>query len=70
MFDYIFQFVDSVDLHVGAMNIRSQIAVSRLGAKKKNKLLFGSPISRKESWARGKMIRTIIDVDVICPVTY
>lgn len=35
MLDYIFQFVDSVDLHVGAMNIRSQIAVGRLGAIKK-----------------------------------
>lgn len=34
MFDYIFQFVDQVNFHVGASNIRSQIAISRLGAIK------------------------------------
>lgn len=34
MFDYIFQFVDRVYLHVGADNVRSQIAVERLGCKK------------------------------------
>ena len=34
MFDYIFQFVDKIYLHVGADNIRSQIAVERLGCKK------------------------------------
>ena len=34
MFDYIFQFVDTVYLHVGADNVRSQIAVERLGCKK------------------------------------
>ncbi len=34
MFDYIFQFVNKVYLHVGADNKRSQIAVERLGCKK------------------------------------
>jgi len=34
MFDYIFQFVDKIYLHVGANNIRSQIAVQRLGCTK------------------------------------
>ncbi len=34
MLDYIFQYVDKVYIHVGATNIRSQIAVGRLGAIK------------------------------------
>lgn len=34
MLDYIFQFVSRVYFHIGADNIRSQIAISRLGAKK------------------------------------
>jgi RimJ/RimL family protein N-acetyltransferase len=34
MFDYIFRFVSTIYLHVGAGNIRSQIAVARLGAEK------------------------------------
>ena len=34
MFDYIFQFVDKIYLHVGAENVRSQIAVERLGCNK------------------------------------
>lgn len=34
MLTYIFQFVDTVYFHVGAENIRSQIAMERLGAKK------------------------------------
>lgn len=34
MFDYAFDFVESIYLHVGAENIRSQIAVDRLGAIK------------------------------------
>jgi RimJ/RimL family protein N-acetyltransferase len=34
MLDYVFQFVSKVYFHVGAGNIRSQIAVSRLGTKK------------------------------------
>lgn len=34
MLDYIFQFVSKVHFHIGAGNIRSQIAISRLGAGK------------------------------------
>jgi RimJ/RimL family protein N-acetyltransferase len=34
MLDYIFQYVNRVRFHVGAGNMRSQIAVSRLGARK------------------------------------
>lgn len=34
MLDYIFQFVSKVYFHIGANNIRSQIAISRLGAEK------------------------------------
>ena len=60
MLDYIFQFVNTVHLHVGANNIRSQISIERLGAKKiaeKNVAYYGEPevinfvyeIS-KESW--------------------
>lgn len=36
MLDYIFQFVPTVYFHIGAENIRSQIAISRLGAIKIN----------------------------------
>lgn len=32
--DYAFQFVSKVYFHIGASNIRSQIAISRLGARK------------------------------------
>lgn len=35
MLDYIFQFVDRVYFHIGAENIRSQVAIGRLGAVKK-----------------------------------
>ena len=34
MLDYIFQFVEKVHFHIGADNIRSQIAISRIGAVK------------------------------------
>jgi RimJ/RimL family protein N-acetyltransferase len=34
MLDYAFQFVSKVYFHIGASNIRSQIAISRLGARK------------------------------------
>ena len=34
MLDYLFQFVSHVYFQIGAGNIRSQIAISRLGAKK------------------------------------
>lgn len=34
MLSYIFQFVNTVYFHVGAQNVRSQIAIGRLGAAK------------------------------------
>ncbi|RAJ26322.1 GNAT family N-acetyltransferase [Pedobacter cryoconitis] len=34
MLDYIFQFVSKVLFHIGAENIRSQIAIARIGAVK------------------------------------
>ncbi|WP_341836147.1 GNAT family N-acetyltransferase [Chitinophaga pollutisoli] len=34
MLDYLFQYVDKVYFHIGAANIRSQIAITRLGAEK------------------------------------
>ncbi|MFT3674819.1 MAG: GNAT family N-acetyltransferase [Chitinophagaceae bacterium] len=34
MLDYIFQYVDKVYFHIGASNLRSQIAIGRLGAVK------------------------------------
>lgn len=34
MLDYIFAYVDTVHFHIGAGNIRSQIAIGRLGAQK------------------------------------
>ena len=34
LLDYLFRFVSRVDFHIGAQNIRSQIAIGRLGARK------------------------------------
>jgi len=34
MLDYIFHFVEKVCFHIGANNVRSQIAIGRLGAEK------------------------------------
>lgn len=34
MMEYIFHFVSKVYFHIGAINIRSQISIQRLGAKK------------------------------------
>lgn len=34
MLDYIFQFVSKVYFHIGANNIRSQVAIVRIGAEK------------------------------------
>lgn len=34
MLDYAFQFVDRVYFHIGAQNLRSQIAITRVGAQK------------------------------------
>jgi RimJ/RimL family protein N-acetyltransferase len=38
MLDYIFQFVSSVDFHIGAENIRSQVSINRLGVTKISEL--------------------------------
>lgn len=46
MLDYMFQFVSRVHFHIGAENIRSQIAICRLGAVKvgeKEVAYFGEP---------------------------
>lgn len=46
MLDYIFQFVDKVNFHVGKDNIRSQKAMEKLGAKKTDEVnvaYFGEP---------------------------
>lgn len=34
MINYAFQFVEHIQFHIGANNLRSQIAIQRLGAKK------------------------------------
>ena len=46
MLNYAFQFVDQVIFHVGANNLRSQIAIERVGAKKMGELeitYYGEP---------------------------
>lgn len=64
MLDYVFQFVDRVYFHIGANNIRSQIAIGRLGAKKVDEqevAYFGEPPKlnyvyaiEKQEWAERK----------------
>ena len=46
MFDYAFQFVDKIILHIGATNYRSQKAAEKLGAKKVDEMevaYYGEP---------------------------
>jgi RimJ/RimL family protein N-acetyltransferase len=46
MINYAFQFVDTVNFHIGATNKRSQISIERLGAKKINEIevaYYGEP---------------------------
>lgn len=46
MLDYIFRFVSKVKFHIGAENVRSQIAIGRLGARKVSEEVvayFGEP---------------------------
>ena len=62
MIEYAFQFVDSVYFHIGALNIRSQKAIERLGAKKISEIevaYYGEPSKlnflyeiRKSDWVR------------------
>lgn len=52
MLDYIFQFTEKVNFHVGAENYRSQKAMEKLGAVKKSEIdvaYFGEGI-RKNFW--------------------
>lgn len=63
MLDYIFQFVSKVYFHIGAENLRSQIAISRLGTTKiaeQEITYFGEAPKwnfvyelRKEDWING-----------------
>ena len=46
MFDYAFQFVDKIILHIGATNYRSQKAIEKFGAKKIDEIevaYYGEP---------------------------
>lgn len=38
MLDYLFQYVSTVEFQIGAVNVRSQIAITRLGAVKMGEL--------------------------------
>lgn len=52
MMDYIFQYVDKINFHVGEDNKRSRIAMERLGAKLKEIVrvaYFGEP-DRINAW--------------------
>ena len=47
MFDYAFQFVDKIILHIGATNFRSQKSIEKIGAKKTGELdvaYYGEPV--------------------------
>ena len=65
MIDYVLQVVDSVVFHIGAVNIRSQRAIERLGAVKVDEVemeYYGEPSKlnfiyeiKKESWVGGKV---------------
>lgn len=59
LLDYAFQFVDKVYFHVGATNIRSQLAIQKTGAVKVNevdfdhygsKVLHFEYVINKEDW--------------------
>jgi RimJ/RimL family protein N-acetyltransferase len=62
MMDYVFRFADSVYYHIGALNIRSQKAIERLGAKKISEMemeYYGEPSKlnflyeiRKKDWVK------------------
>jgi N-acetyltransferase len=46
MLDYLFQYVEKVHFHIGALNVRSQVAIGRLGAQKVGEqevAYFGEP---------------------------
>lgn len=60
LLDHLFQFVDIVQLHIGATNIRSQVSIERIGATKVDQITlayYGEPERenyvyefRKEHW--------------------
>jgi RimJ/RimL family protein N-acetyltransferase len=53
MFDYAFQFVDKIILHIGETNFRSQKATEKLGAKKIGKIevaYYGEPVKTNFSY--------------------
>ncbi|MBB4805245.1 RimJ/RimL family protein N-acetyltransferase [Chryseobacterium defluvii] len=62
MLDYVFQYVDKVYFHIGKQNLRSQIALERLGGKKiaeEEVAYFGEPARtnfvyeiKKENWTQ------------------
>ena len=61
LLDYAFQFVDKVYFHIGATNIRSQLATTKIGATKVNevlidhqgeKLLHYEYLVQKEDWEK------------------
>ncbi|WP_443936614.1 GNAT family N-acetyltransferase [Pedobacter sp. MW01-1-1] len=64
MFDYAFQFVNTIHLHIGATNFRSQKATEKLGAKKiaeQEIAYFGEPAKlnfiyevSKANWLQNK----------------
>lgn len=69
MLDYIFQFVSTVNFHIGASNIRSQIAITRLGTtkiKEEEIAYFGEPSKlnyiyslTKEEWLYNKSLKDL-----------
>ena len=53
MFDYAFQFVGKIILHIGETNFRSQKATEKLGAKKIGKIevaYYGEPVKTNISY--------------------
>jgi RimJ/RimL family protein N-acetyltransferase len=57
MLDYLFRFVSQVYFHVGAQNTRSQIAITRVGAKKVGEqevAYFGEPVKLNFVYRIGK----------------
>ncbi len=65
LLDYLFQYVSKVGFHIGAVNIRSQIAIGRLGAQKIGEqeiAYFGEPTKlnfiyaiEREAWNNTKL---------------
>lgn len=59
MFDYAFQFVNKIILHIGETNFRSQKATEKLGAKKIDTIdvaYYGEPVKTNFAYQVGKEI--------------